>query len=142
MTWNATQHLRGVVLQQDPAGPTDGELLGRFVDHRDETAFEALVRRHGSMVWGVCRRVLTNHQDAEDAFQTTFFVLARKAAAVVPRAMVANWLYGVAHQAALHAARTAARRKERERQVTSMPEPAVTDNDPWPDLQPILDQEL
>jgi RNA polymerase sigma-70 factor (ECF subfamily) len=94
------------------------------------------------MVWGVCRRVLTNHQDAEDAFQATFFVLARKAAAVVPKDMVANWLYGVAHQAALHAGRTAARRKARERQVTSMPEPALTDNDPWPDLQPILDQEL
>ncbi len=56
--------------------------------------------------------------------------------------MVANWLYGVSHHAALHATRTAARKKERERQVTSMPEPAVTDNDPWPDLQPILDQEL
>jgi RNA polymerase sigma-70 factor (ECF subfamily) len=130
MTRNAIQHLLGVVLQQDQAGPTDGELLSRFVEQRDETAFEALVRRHGSMVWGVCRRVLTNHQDAEDAFQATFFVLARKAAAVVPKAMVANWLYGVAHHAALHAARTAARRKERERQVTSMPEPAVTDNDP------------
>jgi RNA polymerase sigma factor (sigma-70 family) len=142
MTRNAIQHLRGVVLLQDPAGPTDGELLSRFVEQRDETAFAALVRRHGSMVWGVCRRVLTNLQDAEDAFQTTFLVLARKAAAVVPGAMVANWLYGVAHQAALHARRAAARRKQRERQVTSMPEPAVTDNDPWPDLQPILDQEL
>jgi RNA polymerase sigma factor (sigma-70 family) len=142
MTRNAIQHLLGAVLQQDPAGPTDGELLSRFVERRDEAAFEALVRRHGSMVWGVCRRVLTSHQDAEDAFQATFLVLARKAAAVVPRAMVANWLYGVAHQAALHAARTAARRNQWERQVTSMPEPAVTDNDPWPDLQPILDQEL
>jgi RNA polymerase sigma factor (sigma-70 family) len=142
MTRNAIQYLRGLVLQQAPAGPTDGELLSHFVEQREETAFAALVRRHGSMVWGVCRRVLTNHQDAEDAFQATFLVLARKAAAVVPRAMVANWLYGVAHQAALHAARTAARRKERERQVSSMPEPAVTDNDPWPDLQPILDQEL
>jgi RNA polymerase sigma factor (sigma-70 family) len=94
------------------------------------------------MVWNVCRRVLTNPQDAEDAFQTTFFVLARKAAVVVPRAMVANWLYGVSHHAALHASRTAARKKERERQVTSMPEAAMTDNDPWPDLQPILGQEL
>jgi RNA polymerase sigma factor (sigma-70 family) len=142
MTRNAIQYLHGVVLQQDRAGPTDGELLGRFVEQRDETAFEALVRRHGSMVWGVCRRVLSNHQDAEDAFQATFLVLARKAAAVVPKDMLANWLYGVAHQAALHAARTAARRKERERQVTFMPEPAVTDSDLWSDLLPILDQEL
>jgi len=142
MTRNAIQHLPGIVLQQDQAGSIDGELLSGFVERRDEAAFAALVRRHGSMVWGVCRRVLTNHQDAEDAFQTTFFVLARKAAAVEPPSMVANWQYGVAHQAALHAARTAARRKERERQVTSMPEPAVTDTDPWPDLQPILDQEI
>src|SRR5580704_13883811 len=117
MTRDAIQLLRGVVLQQDQAGPTDGELLSRFVEQRDESAFAALVRRHGSMVWGVCRRVLTNHQDAEDAFQAAFLVLARKAAAVLPRAMVANYLYGVAHHAALHAARTAARRKDRERQV-------------------------
>src|SRR2546421_8299942 len=103
MTRNAFLHLRGVVLQQDPDRPTDGDLLSRFVEQRDETAFAALVRRHGSMVWCVCRRVLTNHQDAEDAFQATFLVLARKAAAVVPKDMVANWLYGVAHQAALHA---------------------------------------
>src|SRR5262245_59532126 len=136
------QTLRSATLQREGAGLTDGQLLERYVRSGDEAAFTALVRRHGSMVWGVCRRVLTSHQDAEDAFQATFLVLARKAAAVVPRAMVANWLYGVAHQAALQAARTAARRKERERQVTSMPEPAVTDNDPWPDLQPILDPEL
>src|SRR6516162_7844438 len=128
MTRNAIQYLRGVVLQENQAGPTDGELLSRFVEQRDEAAFEALVRRHGSMVWGVCRRVLTSHQDAEDAFQATFLVLARKAAAVVPRVMVANWLYGAAHHAALHAARTATRRKERERQVTSMHEPTMTDN--------------
>src|SRR5439155_16560518 len=99
MTKNVIEHLRGVVLQQEPAGPTDGELLSRFVEQRDEAAFAALVRRQGSMVWGVCRRVLFNHQDAEDAFQATFLVLARKAAAIVPKAMVGNWLYGVAHQA-------------------------------------------
>jgi RNA polymerase sigma factor (sigma-70 family) len=142
MTKNGIHHLRRVVLQPDPAGPTDGDLLSRFVEQRDEAAFAALVRWHSSMVWGVCRRGLTNHQDAEDAFQATFLVLARKAAAVVPRSMVANWLYGIAHHAALHAARTTARRKKRERQVSSMPEPAVTDDNPWPDLQPILDQEL
>ena len=142
MTRNDIHHLRGVVLQPDPAGLTDAELLSCFVEQRAETAFAALVRRHGSMVWGVCRRVLTNHQDAEDAFQAAFLVLARKAATLVPRALVGNWLYGVARHAALHAARTAARRRERERQVVIMPEPAMADNDPWPDLQPILDQEL
>src|SRR3954463_12032981 len=96
----------------------DGELLGRFVDRRDERALAALVDRHGPMVWGVCRRLLSHH-DAEDAFQATFVVLVRKADAVRPREMVGNWLYGVARHAALQA-RTAARR--REVQVAQMPD--------------------
>jgi RNA polymerase sigma factor (sigma-70 family) len=94
------------------------------------------------MVWGVCRRLLASHHDAEDAFQATFLVLARKASSIVPREMVANWLYGVAHQTALRARAAAARRKGRERQVTEMPEPAVAEEGPWRDLQPLLDEEL
>ena len=123
------------------AGLADGELLGCFLEHRDEAAFAALVRRHGPMVWGVCRRLL-NHHDAEDAFQAAFLVLARKAASILPREMVANWLYGVAHQTALHARRTVARRRGRERQVTEMPEPKEVPQDFWDDLQPLLDKEL
>src|SRR5215467_935520 len=91
-------HLRKAVLLQDGGGMTDGQLLGCFIEHRDEAAFAALVRRHGPMVWGVCRRLLAHH-DAEDAFQATFLVLVRKAASVSPRGMVGNWLYGVARQA-------------------------------------------
>ncbi len=94
------------------------------------------------MVWGVCRRVLRNHHDAEDAFQATFLVLVRKAASIASRELLANWLYGVAHQTALKARATAAKRKGRERQVTDMPEPAVTEQDLWRDLQPLLDEEL
>jgi RNA polymerase sigma factor (sigma-70 family) len=94
------------------------------------------------MVWGVCRRVLHDWHDAEDAFQATFLVLARKAASVVPREMVVNWLYGVAHQTAKKARATTAKRRARERQVSQMPEPAVTEPDLWPELQPLLDQEL
>jgi RNA polymerase sigma factor (sigma-70 family) len=94
------------------------------------------------MVWGVCRRVLRSHEDAEDTFQATFLVLVRKAGSIVPREMVANWLYGVAHQTALNARATAAKRKGRERQVTEMPEPAVAEQDLWRDLQPVLDEEL
>src|SRR3954468_5721312 len=113
----------------DGDGTTDEELLARFVRSRDSDALAALVRRHSPMVWGVCRRVLHDHHDAEDAFQATFLVLVRKAASVVPRQRVANWLYGVAHQTALNARATAARRRERERQVTEMPEPAAAGQD-------------
>ncbi len=136
------QHLRRAELLRDGAGLTDGQLLADYLSRRDEAAVAALVRRHGPMVWGVCRRVLRNHHDAEDAFQATFLVLVRKAASVVPREMVANWLYGVAHQTALKARATTAKRRARERQVTVMPEPAVTEPDLWHDLQPLLDQEL
>src|SRR5262245_11441396 len=94
------------------------------------------------MVWGVCRRVLGNHHDAEDAFQATFLVLVRKASSIRPREMVANWLYGVAHQTAVKARVTLAKRGRRETQVPEMPEPAVTEQDLWRDLQPLLDQEL
>ncbi len=141
-TKQVLQQLRKVVLLPDGAGLTDGHLLGSFIEGRDEAAFAALVHRHGPMVWGVCRRLLDHHH-AEDAFQAAFLVLARKASSVVPREMLANWLYGVAHQAALQARRTVARRGARERQVTQMPEPpAATERDCWDDLRPLLDQEL
>jgi RNA polymerase sigma-70 factor (ECF subfamily) len=71
----------------------DAESLNRYIARRDEDAFEALVRVHGPMVLGVCRRILGNHHDAEDAFQATFLVLAHRAAAISPKTMVGNWLY-------------------------------------------------
>jgi RNA polymerase sigma factor (sigma-70 family) len=135
------QCLRSVLLPEG-ADLTDGQLLECFLSRHDAAALEALVRRHAPMVWGVCRRVLGNHHDAEDAFQATFLVLVRKAASIRSRAKVANWLYGVAHQTALKARATRAKRKQRERPMTQMPEPAVTDPDLWCDLQPLLDQEL
>src|SRR5689334_19248131 len=98
----ALQQLRRAALPPDAAAP-DAELLARFLAGRDATAFEALVRRHGPMVLGVCRRVLGHRHDAEDAFQATFLVLVRKAASVVPRDCVGNWLYGVARRTALAA---------------------------------------
>ena len=136
------RHLRRAVLRQDGAGWTDGQLLASFIDQKDEAAFEALVRRHGPMVFGVCRRVVGNHHDAEDAFQATFLVLARKASSVRPRERVANWLHGVALRTAMKAKAMTAKRRGREKQVTEMPEPEAAQQDQWRDLQPLLDQEL
>jgi RNA polymerase sigma-70 factor (ECF subfamily) len=123
-------------------GLTDGQLLERYVSRRDEAVFEAIVRRHGPMVWGVCRRVLGDHHDAEDAFQATFLVLARKASSIVPREMLPNWLYGVACQTAMRARAGIFKRRGRERQVPEMPEPAAEFRESWDDVLPLLDQEL
>src|SRR5690349_21804689 len=94
------QVLRRAALRRDGPALPDAELLEAFVVRREAAAFEALLRRHGPMVWGVCRRVLGNEADAEDAFQATFLVLVRKADTIRPRALVGNWLYGVAHNTA------------------------------------------
>jgi RNA polymerase sigma factor (sigma-70 family) len=134
--------LRSTTLQNEGAGLTDGQLLESYVHSREEAAFAALVRRHSPMVWGVCRRLLGGHHDAEDAFQATFLVLVRKAASITPKDMVANWLYGVAQQTALKARAAGARRRGREKQVTVMPEPALAEQELFNDLQPLLDQEL
>jgi RNA polymerase sigma factor (sigma-70 family) len=134
------RHLRRATLLQGDSGMTDGQLLDCFIADRDEAAFAALVRRHGPMVLSVCRRVLRHTQDAEDAFQAAFLVLARKAASVMPRNLVGNWLYGVAYRAALEAK---AARRTRERQENAMPEPAAVEGaDVWCELRPLLDQEL
>jgi RNA polymerase sigma factor (sigma-70 family) len=117
----------------------DGELLELFVQHRDESAFEALLLRHGPMVLGVCRRMLGNHHDAEDAFQATFLVLARKAASVQPPRQVGNWLYGVAHRTALEARRAAVKRRAKEAKAVSGNE--ETRNDVR-ELREMLDGEL
>ena len=136
---NVIQHLHQTMLWQEAP---DGQLLESFVNRREASALETLVRRHGPMVWNVCRRVLHNHQDVEDAFQATFLVFVRKAASIVPREMVGNWLYGVAHQTALKANAATAKRRTREKQVTEMPEQVMTEQEHWTDLQPVLDQEI
>jgi len=121
--------------------PQDGNLLASFVATRDEAAFAALVHRHGHMVFGVCQRVLHHTQDAEDAFQATFLVLARKAGSVLNRASVSSWLYRVAFRTALDAKAARLRRQQREIQVENMPQSAVEPNDLL-DWRPLLDKEL
>jgi RNA polymerase sigma factor (sigma-70 family) len=135
--------LRRSILAVEKSDLTDGQLLEEYLCRHDAAAVAALLQRHGPMVWGVCRRALANHHDAEDAFQATFLVLIRKAASIVPREMVGSWLHGVAHQTALKARALRAKRQARERQVKAMPEPqAVPEPDRWQDVQPLLDQEL
>src|SRR5205807_5660178 len=90
------RRLRQAALGSHGGGLSDGQLLRTFLDNHDECAFEALVRRHGPMVLSVCRRVLSNVHDAEDAFQATFLVLVRKAPGLAGRQILGNWLHGVA----------------------------------------------
>jgi RNA polymerase sigma factor (sigma-70 family) len=134
-------HLRQALVPPNGGGLSDGQLLARFVSDREEAAFEAMVKRHGPMVLGVCRRILGHVQDAEDAFQAAFLVLARKAASVVKREALASFLYGVAYRTALRARARVAKRQAAERQVEHMPHPAVASPEAQ-DWRPVLDREL
>ncbi len=136
------RQVRRSALLREGGGLTDGQLLECFLTRREEAAFEALVQRHGPMVLGVCRRVLRNAHDAEDAFQSTFLVLVRKAASLLPRETIGNWLYGVAYHAALKARAATLKRQAKESQVRDMSKREAVAQDTWPDLQPLLDREL
>jgi RNA polymerase sigma factor (sigma-70 family) len=136
----AIGYLLGLALGREGAAPPDAELLERFVARQDAAAFAALVRRHGPMVLGVCRRVLGNEADAEDAFQATFLVLVRRAASVVPASGVGNWLYGVARNTSLKAKSSNRRRRAREREAAEQRPPEAAEV--WPQLQTELDEEL
>src|SRR6266446_1214051 len=111
------QRLRSALARQEAGDLADHELLDLYFRQRQEEAFEALVRRHGAMVMGVCRRVLRNDHDAEDAFQATFLVLVRKASTLRSPGLVGNWLYGVAYRTALDARKVAAKRRAKEAKV-------------------------
>ena len=133
------RRLRCAALGSNGAGLLDGQLLRAFLNNHDEGAFEALVRRHGPMVLGVCRRVLGNAHDAEDAFQAAFLVLVRKAADLAGRELVGDWLHGVAYRTALKARTQQARRRGKERR---MARPEAIEADPAPDWQALFDTEL
>lgn len=122
--------------QSAPDVPPDGELVGRYAHARDEGAFAELLRRHGPTVYGVCRRVLRNGPDADDAFQAVFLVLARRAGTIGEPGAVGNWLYGVAVRTANKArvlnAKDASRRRQNpvpldEYPAASVPDPGDAD---------------
>jgi RNA polymerase sigma factor (sigma-70 family) len=121
---------------------TDRQLLERFVEHQDDAAFAALVQRHGPMVHGVCRRVLRLAEDAEDAFQATFLVLIRKAAAVAWRESVGGWLYQVAHRIAAEARSRNARRDALEKQAAQRRKPADANQEGLREVCAVLDEAL
>src|SRR5262249_37933568 len=135
------QRLRRALRAPDVSGGADARLLADYLSRRDEIAIGELVRRHGPMVWGVCRRVLRDHHDAEDAFQATFLVFIRRAASIAAPESLANWLYGVAHQTAQKARATAAKRRTREKQ-TAWSEPVAVERAPEDELRALLDREL
>jgi RNA polymerase sigma factor (sigma-70 family) len=120
---------------------TDRQLLDDFAARRDEGAFARLVERHGPMVLRVCRNVLRHEQDAEDAFQATFLVLARQTASIRKREALASWLHGVAYRTAMKAKRSAARRRNHEARLRDV-KPKAAAGPTWDDVQALLDQEI
>src|SRR5262245_25947437 len=128
-------------LAREPDRRDDGRLLDAFVNRREEAAFAELLRRHGPLVLGVCRRLLRDPHDADDAFQATFLVLIRKARSIARREQLAAWLYGVAFRTAQKARFRRERRAAVERQadVTDPPARATTET---PDAADLLDREL
>src|SRR5262245_17909316 len=110
----ALRHLRRVAGLAAARELNDAQLLERYVAARDGEAFAALVRRHGRLVQSVCRRVLRLEQDADDAFQATFFIFASRAASIRKGGSVASWLYGVAYRTSMNARRARGRRAQRQ----------------------------
>jgi RNA polymerase sigma factor (sigma-70 family) len=135
-------HIRHLIGNVPAMAMTDSQLLQRFLANHDETAVEVLVRRHGPLVFGVCRRVLNNAHAAEDAFQATFLILTRKAQSLVRCERLGSWLYKVAYRLALRARANEIRRQQCEARATqSRPGPASHATNPS-DLVVALEEEL
>jgi RNA polymerase sigma factor (sigma-70 family) len=136
------RHVRTLVGVESAAGLPDRELLTRFIHSRDESAFAALVERHGPMVLAVCRRVLRHEQDAEDAGQAAFLVLARTAASIRKRTALGSWLHGVAYRLARKVREGNIRRYSRESRARGTPPPGPETEASWREVQAVLDEEL
>jgi RNA polymerase sigma factor (sigma-70 family) len=146
------EQARSVAVPEGPRGGegdlgplTDEDLLERFLtpgDEAAEAAFRALVVRHGPMVLGVCRQILQQHQDAEDAFQATFLVLARKGSTVRDPRVLGRWLYEVAYRIAVRSKAQAVRRRAHERQGPEMSAPPPEHEVAWNEMRPVLHDEV
>jgi TIGR03009 family protein len=142
------RHIHKLAAGPRSAHETDRQLLDHFFARRDESAFTTLVARHGPMVLRVCRRVLYHEQDAEDAFQATFLVLAKNSTSIRRREALAGWLHGVAYRTAMKAKRSAARRRNHEsradrNQASGRCLPTTPLHDPsWNEVRAALDEEI
>ncbi len=145
--WAASvRQFRRRLAGQSACNDSDEHLLDTFLSNRDESAFASLVRRHGPMVLRVCHRVLGHEQDAEDAFQATFLVMARQASRLRKKTSLASWLHGIAYRTALKAKQTAARRRKYEGSLGALTQPR-SPIDPaealsWREVQTLLDEEI
>jgi RNA polymerase sigma factor (sigma-70 family) len=136
------RYLRTLAAGQASDACTDRQLLELFVTRREETSFATLVRLHGPMVLGVCRRILRHDQDTEDAFQATFLVLARKAGSIRKRESVSSWLHGVAYHVAQRLRAKETRRAVHERKAVSRPAVDPAEDVAWREVRCLLDSEL
>ncbi|MHB1426837.1 MAG: RNA polymerase sigma factor [Gemmataceae bacterium] len=140
--WNSIlEHIRSLAARPDSPA-CDAELLLQFVSHHDEAAFESLLGRHGPMVLRVARRIVGNETDAEDVFQATFLLLARRAGAIRKRESVASWLHGVAHRLALSACGKRARRQAKERRAAEARALESNAESAWSELEETLHEVL
>jgi RNA polymerase sigma factor (sigma-70 family) len=135
-------YLRGLARPRAARDQTDRQLLRRFAARHDEAAFALLVERHGGLVWGVCRRLLRHEQDAEDAFQAAFLVLARKAGTVPWCDDVGNWLYAVALRVARRAQTRGRRRRLLEQEAAAMPPREALDDSSRAELAAVVNEEV
>jgi RNA polymerase sigma factor (sigma-70 family) len=129
------------MLEAGGTPPDDGRLLEQFVAHRDEGAFAELVARHGPLVLGLCRRMLRDAHDADDVFQATFLVLARKAAAIRKPGSLSCFLHGVAYRLAVKARAEASQRRQHEQRAAPMSESKDADVS-WAEVRSLIDEEL
>jgi RNA polymerase sigma factor (sigma-70 family) len=136
------RHIRSLVDAETTKELTDAQLLQRFAARREEAAFATLVQRHGGRVWSVCQHLLHQEQDAEDAFQATFLVLARRAGSIRKTEAVGSFLHGVAYRIARRAKQSARRRQVRERQAAGQPQSQPPADLAWRELQAALDEEV